>query len=171
MTENELFVQNQKLIWHCIQKHFPNQVLNEDLFQECSIGLLKAIRSFDETKSSFSTYAYTCIHNSAKMYFRRNNKYWLNESNMSSLLLEDDYLNYIPDLKAGIADAECNVIKDMILDSATSEQNRYILSRILDGYTQSQVSKELGCSRQHVNTIWLKFVRKFRKEIRPEDLK
>lgn len=171
MTEDELFAKNQKLIWHCIQKHFPNEVRNEDLFQECSIGLLKAIRSFDGTKSSFSTYAYTCIHNSAKMYFKRNNKYWINESNMSSLLAEDDYLNCVPDLKDEIGDTECNIIKNTLLDLTTNKQHRYIVSRILDGYTQVQVSKELNCSRQYVNSVWLTFLRKCRKEIRPEDLK
>lgn len=172
-NENELFVQNQNLIWQCIHKHFPNEVHNEDLFQECSIGLLKAIRGFDETKSSFSTYAYTCIHNAAKMYFRKNNKYWINESAMSSLLDEDEgeYLDYIPDDKDYIAEVEGSALKDKILNLATSEQNRYIVSIIIDGYNQAQVSKELNCSRQYVSLVWRSFIRKCRQKLHPEDLK
>ena len=36
----------------------------DDLLQECYIGLLKAVRTYDEKSASFSTYAVTCVRNS-----------------------------------------------------------------------------------------------------------
>lgn len=107
------------------------------------------------------------------MYFRRNNKYWINESAMSSLLDEDqgEYIDYIPDANDCIAQTEVNVIKDKILNIATSEQNRKIVAKILDGHNQVEVSKELGCSRQYVSLVWRSFIRKCRQKMKPEDLR
>lgn len=46
----------------------------EDLLQEGLIGLLKAVRSYEEEKAKFSTYAVTCIKNSIISALRRYNK-------------------------------------------------------------------------------------------------
>ncbi len=46
----------------------------EDLLQEGLIGLLKAVRSYEEEKAMFSTYAVTCIKNSIISALRRYNK-------------------------------------------------------------------------------------------------
>lgn len=46
----------------------------EDLLQEGLIGLLKAVRSYEEEKAMFSTYAVTCIKNSIVSALRRYNK-------------------------------------------------------------------------------------------------
>ena len=46
----------------------------EDLLQEGLIGLLKAVRSSEDEKASFSTYAVTCIKNSIISALRKYNK-------------------------------------------------------------------------------------------------
>lgn len=45
----------------------------EDMLQEGLIGLLKAVRSYDESKAQFSTYAVTCMKNSIITALRRYN--------------------------------------------------------------------------------------------------
>lgn len=46
----------------------------EDLMQEALIGLLKAVRSYDTTKSSFATYVSACVRNSVVSGLRRYGK-------------------------------------------------------------------------------------------------
>lgn len=170
MTENELFVQNQKLIYHCIRNHFPEQLKNEDLFQECSIGLLKAIRGFDETKSSFSTFAYTCILNEAKMFFKRNNKYWINESNSSSLMDDGDYLDFVPSKIDLIAEVDTETLKQNLVKLCKSDRDKYIITRLLEGAKQSDVSKEINICRQTVCLVWKRFREDARKVLKSEGL-
>lgn len=46
----------------------------EDLLQEGLIGLLKAVRTYDEGKAKFSTYAVSCMKNSIITELRRYNR-------------------------------------------------------------------------------------------------
>lgn len=65
----EKFKANEKLVWDVIHK--MNCEPNEDLYQIGSIGLINAIKQFDESKGfKFSTYASTCIRNEILRSFR-----------------------------------------------------------------------------------------------------
>lgn len=46
----------------------------DDLMQEALIGLLKAVRSYDAEKASFSTYVTACVKNSVVSYLRHYGK-------------------------------------------------------------------------------------------------
>lgn len=55
----------KRVLEYHIRQIDPNPEHFDDLFQEGLIGLLKAVRSYDETKSaSFATFASSCIRNS-----------------------------------------------------------------------------------------------------------
>ena len=64
---DELIVNNLKLAYSVANKYYPkvrNIYEYEDAQQVCLEGLVKAAKSYDNTKgSSFSTYAYTVIRN------------------------------------------------------------------------------------------------------------
>ena len=72
MKEEELYIQNENLVYFIISKYYPDYLGDEDLAQECKIGLWRAVTSYDETKSTFSTFASKCIVNTILHYFRNN---------------------------------------------------------------------------------------------------
>ena len=60
----ELAVRYRKLIfWHLHRCGVSEGSEQDDYMQEALIGLLRAVRTYDETGSSFTTYASSCIHN------------------------------------------------------------------------------------------------------------
>jgi len=76
-TEGQIYEENKGLINNVIAILFTNDEIRhlgkDDLFQEGSIGLLKAIRSFDKSKAvEFSTYATICIRNEMRNYAMKN---------------------------------------------------------------------------------------------------
>ena len=50
-----------KILSFNAQKYYLIGAEQEDLLQEGILGLLKAIKFYDETKSSFSSFAFLCI--------------------------------------------------------------------------------------------------------------
>jgi RNA polymerase sigma factor (sigma-70 family) len=76
-SEGQIYEENKGLINNVIAILFTNDEIRhlgkDDLFQEGSIGLLKAIRSFDKNKAvEFSTYATICIRNEMRNYAMKN---------------------------------------------------------------------------------------------------
>lgn len=74
--ENQKIIKHENLVRFVLKKlgFDLNNPEYEDLFQEGSIGLLKAIRTFDEDKKmKFSTYACKCILNEILCYCRARN--------------------------------------------------------------------------------------------------
>lgn len=69
---SELLQRYTGLIFHKISQTGSCGFETEDLFQECSIALLYAARSFCEGRASFSTYAGICIDNRIKTAIRQN---------------------------------------------------------------------------------------------------
>ena len=69
--EEELFEKNQGLIWSIVRRFFGRGVEPEDLFQIGAIGLIKAIRGYDESYgTAFSTYAVPKIMGEILRFFR-----------------------------------------------------------------------------------------------------
>ena len=74
-AEEKLVKHNMRLVAHVAQKYKLKFEQNE-LISVGSIGLLKAIKTYRDSKgSSFSTYATRCIENEILMMIRANKKY------------------------------------------------------------------------------------------------
>jgi len=74
------------------QKYYLVGAEKEDLVQEGILGLLKAIKFYDETKSSFSSFAFLCIRREMISAIRKANtqKHMvLNEALKTNAILED----------------------------------------------------------------------------------
>jgi RNA polymerase sigma factor (sigma-70 family) len=75
-NEDKIFEKNESLVHSLLQNCFKNDSKNlnyEDLRQEGYIGLIKAIRTFDESKGvKFGYYATICIRNEIREYIMRN---------------------------------------------------------------------------------------------------
>ena len=58
-----------------VKKYYPGTEDTDDLISIGTIGLIKAVSSFDAGKNTrFSTYAARCIENEILMYFRSGRK-------------------------------------------------------------------------------------------------
>jgi len=74
-TEEQVFEENEKLIDHTIRKYFGAEVgilEKKDMWQEGAIALVRAIRTFNENQSKFSTYAVYCIRMAIRRYVELN---------------------------------------------------------------------------------------------------
>ncbi len=71
----KLIEHNLRLITHIIKKYYSTTSEQEDLISIGTIGLIKAVSSFDYTKGTrFATYASRCIENEILMSFRKKRK-------------------------------------------------------------------------------------------------
>lgn len=63
-ARDRLITHNLRLVVHIIKKYYSNQKDQEDLISIGTIGLIKAVSSFDAEKGTkFATYAARCIEN------------------------------------------------------------------------------------------------------------
>ena len=74
-ARTKLIEHNLRLVAHVVKKYCPNQNDQEDFVSIGSIGLLKAVSTFDYQKGArFATYASRCIENEILMHFRSKKK-------------------------------------------------------------------------------------------------
>lgn len=75
-AEETIVKHNLRLVAHIANKYVKNRYDSDDLISVGSIGLMKAIRTYDPEKAnSFSTYASRCIDNEILMLFRSEKKH------------------------------------------------------------------------------------------------
>jgi RNA polymerase sporulation-specific sigma factor len=71
VARQRLIEHNLRLVAHIIKKYYANAQNQEDLVSIGTIGLIKAVDTFDETKGPrLATYAARCIENEILMHFR-----------------------------------------------------------------------------------------------------
>ena len=74
-AREKLIRHNLRLVAHITKKYYAQPGDQEDLISIGTIGLLKAVDTFDTSRRArFSTYASRCIENELRMHFRRNRK-------------------------------------------------------------------------------------------------
>lgn len=66
---------NLRLVAHIVKKYYTSPSDQDDLISIGTIGLIKAVRTFDgKRQARFSTYASKCIENEIRMHFRKDKK-------------------------------------------------------------------------------------------------
>ena len=74
-ARNLLVEHNLRLVAHIVKKYHNLDREKEDMISIGTIGLIKAINTFNPAKKiKLATYASRCIENEILMYLRRNNK-------------------------------------------------------------------------------------------------
>lgn len=155
--ESKILEDNTALVHYIIKQRFNNtRIEYEDLLQSGLLGLLKAIRTFDESKSKFATYASTCINNEILMAMRctRNSIIPVsleteiqthgNETFTLSDITRDEKLEYF------IEDVENQDAIKQVLEVA-SDPDKVLMSMLLEGEIQSVIASELGISQSCVS--------------------
>lgn len=180
-ARNVLIERNLRLVAHISKKYATANVDQDDLISIGTIGLIKAINSFDISKNiKLATYAARCIDNEILMFLRSSKKLrsevYLNEpigkdkdDNEVTLLevLENDEKNIEDeiDLKLKIKQLSAKMI-EVLKDR---EKSILELRFGLGGHkpkTQNEIANMMGISRSYVSRIETKAIRKLAKEIK-----
>jgi len=166
-ARNKLIEHNLRLVAHIVKKFEKNNIDTDDLISIGTIGLIKGIDSYNNSKSTkITTYAARCIENEILMYFRSNKKNLNNISLNDSIGYDKDgnEINLIDVLKDSSPDInEILHTKDNIkllnkyLTFLSSREKEIIIKRYglcgSDEYTQKEISKQLKISRSYVSRI------------------
>ncbi|WP_353892197.1 RNA polymerase sporulation sigma factor SigE [Proteinivorax hydrogeniformans] len=175
-----LIEHNLRLVVY-IGRKFENTGINiEDLVSIGTIGLIKAVNTFDpEKKIKLATYASKCIENEILMYLRRNNK-------IKSEVSFDEPLNIDWDGNELLLSDVLGTDADLVHQDLEQEVNRELLSKALiklskreqkimilrfgltDGVirTQKDVAQILGISQSYISRLEKKIISRLQKEIK-----
>ena len=109
-AREKLIRHNLRLVAHITKKYYAQPCDQDDLISIGTIGLMKAVDTFDSTRRArFSTYASRCIENELRMHFRR-----LRRNNTTVSLQET--------LESGKDDTALT-LSDVLQDSFCMEEN------------------------------------------------
>lgn len=117
--------------------------LIEDYIQVGLIGLLKAVRKYDENRSRFSTFATTCIKNELINFVNRSVK----KDRKLKVIYNTDLLLTLSEKYV----AEKSDCFEAISDLLTDEQ-KLIVTKKIQSYTDAEISEIIGCSRLSLRT-------------------
>lgn len=178
-----LIERNLRLVVYIARKFENTGVGIEDLVSIGTIGLIKAVNTFDPSKKiKLATYASRCIENEILMYLRRNNKTRseisfdepLNVDWDGNELLLSDVLGTENDCAYKIVEEE--VDRDLLTAAIgqLSGRERCILELrfgLKGGVdkTQKEVADFLGISQSYISRLEKRIIRKLRKEIKRMD--
>lgn len=166
-ARTKLIEHNLRLVAHIVKKYYTSYRTPDDLISIGSLGLIKAIDSFDcENGARFATYAAKCIQNEILMFFRSQKKLACEVSINETIDIDRDgnpltYIDIISceDTIADDLDVKLHtqyayrLIRDMLSER---EQQILILRYGLTGKppkAQREVAKQLGISRSYVSRI------------------
>ena len=163
-----LIERNLRLVAHIAKKYYAQNGENDDIISVGTIGLIKAIDSFDVEKGKrFATYAGKCLQNEIFMYFRSRKKYALETSLSDAVEVDKDGnpLTYMD-----IIACEDTIADDLDLKMRSQQMIRAI-NRVLcerereiivlryglggaeKALTQRETAEKLHISRSYVSRI------------------
>ncbi len=167
VARTKLIEHNLRLVAHIVRKYYFTNKNQDDLISIGSIGLVKAIDSFDASNGArFATYGAKCIQNEILMYFRAQKKLTNEVSINETIDIDRDGnpLTYediicIDDTIAEDIDRKIHTKKALqLIDEILTDRERTIL--ILryglnnkPAMAQRDVAKLLKISRSYVSRI------------------
>ncbi len=175
-ARDKLIEHNLRLVAHVIKKYYTPTSDPNDLISIGTIGLIKAVSSFDADKGiRFATYAARCIENEMLMYCRTLKKTSLDVSlsdsietdrdgnalTFSDVLAVDDTLVEDIDLKL-----RCEKLYKLIEKCLDPREREIIILRYgffgEEPLTQREVAQRLKISRSYVSRIEKKALEQLR---------
>ena len=175
-----LIEHNLRLVVY-IAKRFDNTGVGvEDLISIGTIGLIKAINTFNTNKNiKLATYASRCIENEILMYLRRNNKTKLEVSIDEPLNVDWDGNELLSDILGTeedviYKDIENEIEKKLLkkaMEILTPRERQIVELRFgltsRDGteMTQKEVADLLGISQSYISRLEKKIIRRLKKEM------
>ena len=166
-ARTKLIEHNLRLVAHIIKKYYSNIKDQDELISIGTIGLIKAVSTFDYSKGNrFATYASRCIENEILMHFRAKKKSSSdiyidepietdkdgNQLTLSDIIGDDE--DIIEKIDLSIRSGQLYKFLEQCLDSREMEviKLRYGLYGCYP-LTQREVSDKLNISRSYVSRI------------------
>lgn len=176
-----LIEHNLRLVVYIAKKFDNTGVGVEDLISIGTIGLIKAINTFNKDKNiKLATYASRCIENEILMYLRRNSKTRMEVS-------IDEPLNVDWDGNELLLSDILGTEEDVIYQDIETEMERKLLNKAIEKLTkrertivelrfglrdplgeektQKEVADMLGISQSYISRLEKKIIRRLKKEI------
>ncbi len=180
-ARSELIEHNLRLVVYIAKKFDNTGVGVEDLISIGTIGLIKAINTFNRNKNiKLATYASRCIENEILMYLRRNSKVRMEVS-------IDEPLNVDWDGNELLLSDILGTDEDIIYRDLENEVERGLLKKALEKLskrermiielrfglnhptgkemTQKEVADLLGISQSYISRLEKKIIGRLKKEI------
>ena len=172
-----LIERNLRLVAHIVKKYQPPPEEMEDLLSIGTIGLMKAVVTFDPDKSArLASYAARCIENEVLMYLRGKKKSskevslyepigWDREGN--EIQLFDVIEMNEEDVYRRLERKEDVIRLYQQVESVLSQRERMVLKLRYglyneEEYTQREIAAMLGISRSYVSRIEKSAIEKLR---------
>lgn len=179
-AKDKLINHNLRLVAHIVKK-YSGTAEADDLISVGSIGLIKAINSFEYGKGTqLSTYAARCIENEILMLLRVNKKHTSTMSINDSLGQDKDGNDI--ELMDIVIDYDEDSIVDIVSNNILGEKLNYIVDKHLPKreaeilrlryglnggpvITQREIAKKLGISRSYISRLETKALATIKKII------
>lgn len=178
-VKSTLIERNLRLVVYIARKFENTGIYVEDLISIGTIGLIKAINTFNPNKNiKLATYASRCIENEILMYLRKN-------SNMRSEVSIDEPLNVdwdgnellLSDILGTDNDIICKNIEDEVdkallldaMEKLSGREQQIMKLRFGLGTgkekTQKEVADMLGISQSYISRLEKRIIGRLKKEI------
>ena len=168
-VKGQLIERNLRLVVYIARRFENTGVGIEDLISIGTIGLIKAINTYQPAKNiKLATYASRCIENEILMHLRKT-------ANLKSEVSFDEPLNTDWDgtegdvvMKPIEADVDRQLLSDA-LEKLEERERRIITMRFgLDGRperTQKEVADQLGISQSYISRLEKRIINRLKREI------
>jgi len=178
-VRNTLIERNLRLVVYIARKFDNTGIMIEDLVSIGTIGLIKAVNTFDPSKRiKLATYASRCIENEILMHLRRTSKIRaevsfdepLNTDWDGNELLLSDVLGQESDVVKHIEEEVDRSLLACALAQLSSREKtimrlRFGLDNGGEQKTQKEVADLLGISQSYISRLEKRILRKLRLEI------
>jgi RNA polymerase sporulation-specific sigma factor len=178
-ARNVLIERNLRLVAHIMKKYYTQTADQEDLISIGTIGLIKGISTFDDSKGvRLATYAARCVENEILMYFRSQKKSsqdvslsdYIETGSDGAALSLMDVVAEDEDLLETISDRQmASLLGEAVKTRLTPQERQVIVLRYgLEGNTamrQREVAQVTGISRSYVSSIEKRALQKLRRAL------
>jgi len=167
-AKEELILHNMRLVAHVAKKYQNDEDEVEDLISIGTIGLLKAVSTFDYNYGNrFATYAIRCIENELLMHFRKSKKIKMEVSLFEPIgtdkegkqihLMEVLLIDEVDVAKQMEVRRDIELVKKYI-DKVLDEREIFIIKKRYGLFgeremTQREIASCMGISRSYVSRI------------------
>lgn len=181
-AKNTLVRHNMRLVAHIVKK-YSGAAETDDLMSVGSIGLIKAINTYKESKgTTLATYTARCIENEILMLLRAGKKHKNTLSLSEPVGFDKDgneltIMDVVAEEESVFSSVEQSIRREKfvkLLKNILNMREYTIITMrygLIDGVPmpQREVAKKLGISRSYISRIEKKAILKAREHLDPED--
>ena len=178
-AKNKLIEHNMRLVAHVVKKYQYTDYETEDLLSVGTIGLIKAVNTFNADRGSrLATYAAKCIENELLMFLRSKKKTSRETSYYEPIGTdkEGNEIHLLDIMESDEKDAFSQIslktdsrkVYRLLSEVLTKREREVLIMRyglyFQREYTQREIAQKLGISRSYVSRIEKKALEKLWRE-------